>query len=361
MENAPIKEMPTTAENTENGGLMKGRNSQFERIIMLMNLLEGAPHGLTASALTDRLSQLGHDVTQRTVYRDLQGLHAAGLPLKERGRDDQQGQRWTLKSNARIANYLVLNSREILTLYLARSMLTPLKETPFFADLVSMFNKISATIGEQGQRYLDELSKDWVIAPGPSWGLGLKPEIIDTVRAATLEHQLLKVTYNSSNSGTVKERMLGPHFLYFSQGSLYLIAEDLGDGKLKTFALPRILSATMMDEPYTAPAVEPEKLFSSSFGIFRGGAPEKVRIAVNARIAAFIRERRWHPSQTVITRERGALELQIEVAVTPELVQWILGFGGNLEVLEPVSLRKRILAEAEAVVGVYGERPRRVG
>nr|MBP7864181.1 HTH domain-containing protein [bacterium] len=114
---------------------MKGRNSQVVRIYKLITILEGAPHGLSISDLTTRLNDRGFEVDKRTIYRDLDALKAAGFPLEERGKTEDQGTRWTLERSIKVSKALVLNARELLALYLARSALIPLKETPFFTDL----------------------------------------------------------------------------------------------------------------------------------------------------------------------------------------------------------------------------------
>jgi hypothetical protein len=46
----------------------------------------------------------------------------------------------------------------------------------------------------------------------------------------------------------------------------------------------------------------------------------------------------------------GGLELTLDVADTIEVRRWLLGFGGDVEVLEPLALRDAIVREAERIV-----------
>ena len=334
---------------------MKGRHSQVLRIYRVLSILEGAPHGLSVADLESRLKDRGFEVGKRTIYRDLEALKAAGFPLEEKGKSDENGTRWTLERSAKVNHYLVLNSRELMALFMARSMLAPLRETPFFQDLTSTFDKIAEKIGSKAQLFINEISEEMHFEPGPLWGLGLKPDIIDTLRAATTEKQVLSVRYNSVNSGKVSMRTLGPHYLYFAKGSLYLVAEDLADHVVKVFSVPRMDEASMLDQSYVGNIVEPEEFFGSAFGVFRGGAPENVRIAFEPAVGSYIRERQWHPSQKIINKEHGRVEIQFEIAVTPELRQWVLGFGTNAVVIAPISLAQSLHEEAAKIVELYSQ------
>jgi len=191
--------------------------------------------------------------------------------------------------------------------------------------------------------------------------LGLDPDITETVRAACTERHVLSVAYHTASRGVTTTRKLGPHFLYFAKGSLYLVAEDLNERKVKVFSVPRIENAQMLDEDYNGETVDPEQYFGSAFGVYRGGEAKSVCVRFAPAIASYIRERRWHDSQRVVVKEQGFIELSLEVAITPELTQWILGFGPNAEVLEPKALIEEIQVEARKTVALYQKQKKVAG
>ena len=300
---------------------MSGRNSQVARIYRIMQLIEGSRFGLTVAEITEMMLERGYDVQKRTVYRDLEALQAAGFPLENNLTSDDQAFRWTMERDARVGDYLTLGARELLALYLARSVLAPLEHTPFYEDLQSIFKKIDDKLGSAAKSHLGELHQELKFEPGPKWGLGLRPDVIDTVRAACTEHQILQMIYASAHSGRQDVRRVGPQFLYFAKGSLYLIAEDLKDKVVKTFALSRVKSAELLDEAYEGNVTDPEAYFSASFGVYRGGEIVAVTIRFSPTIAPFASERRWHKTQRLVTRPTGEVDLSLEVALTPDLVQ----------------------------------------
>jgi predicted DNA-binding transcriptional regulator YafY len=47
------------------------------------------------------------------------------------------------------------------------------------------------------------------------------------------------------------------------------------------------------------------------------------------------------------------LLLEMKVGLSPDLRQWILGWGAEAEVLEPADLREDVAVAATAAAGVY--------
>lgn len=333
---------------------MHGRNAQVARIYRILSILEGTPHGLTALELKERLNERGHEVSKRTVYRDLEALSDAGFPLfpSEQGADEAVT-RWVLEKHAKVGQYLAFSSEELFALYLMRGMLSHLKSSPVHSDFERAFAKIEEKLGKAHREYLAELAADVKFEKAPGTGQALDLELLATVRAACAEGQALSVDYESVHSGTSKRRRLGPHYLYFAKGSVYLLAEELETRETKLFALPRMRNAVMEDDSYDGKGLGQQKHFESSFGVYQGKRAVPVKVAFSKRLAAFVRERHWHPSQSIQPQADGALELKMTVALTPELVQWILGFGPEAQVLEPKDLRADVASAIAQMADKY--------
>jgi proteasome accessory factor B len=70
--------------------------------------------------------------------------------------------------------------------------------------------------------------------------------------------------------------------------------------------------------------------------------------------ARLVGERVWHASQRLI-RDKTGLVLEMKVGLSPDLRQWILGWGGEAEVLEPADLRRELARAATAAARVHGQ------
>ena len=336
---------------------MKGRNAQIARILSILDLLEGTPGGMIISEIHARLSERGHKASRRTIYRDLDALALAGFPLFSDSKDETSSQ-WRLERTTRIHEYLVLSAKELFALFLARGALTPLRHTPFFDDLESIFKKLEDRLGPKQIAYLEALQNELKFEPGPAWGLGISPDILETIRSACAEGHLLDAVYSSVNSKSEKERKLGPHYLYYARGGLYLVAEDLEDRKVKVFAVPRFKNAEMLAQAYDGNIVTPEAFFGGSLGVFNGSTPEEIMIEFEQGAAQYVKERNWHKSQRITQLEGGRIRLILELGQTPELVSWVMSFGPAARVLKPETLADRIANQAMETARSYGRKIR---
>lgn len=331
---------------------MAGRNSQVARILSLLDLLDGASRAYTVNELHEQLADRGHEYDKRTVYRDLEALSQAGFPLQPEG-TDQNAQTWKLDRSARISDYLVLTARELFALYLSKGVLAPLQSTPFYEDISRVFQKLERHLGLRANTYLDSLENEIKFEPGPQWGLGLNAEILETVRAACAEGHILETLYYSANTKTERVRRLGAHYLYYAKGGLYLVAEDLADQKVKMFAIPRMKNAVMTEEAYEGEVKTPEVLFQGSMGVYSGEKLIEVVVEFEAEVAPYVRERRWHSSQRVTALEGGRIRVNLELAETPELYYWILGFASYAKVISPPTVANQVATMANDTAKRY--------
>jgi predicted DNA-binding transcriptional regulator YafY len=73
----------------------------------------------------------------------------------------------------------------------------------------------------------------------------------------------------------------------------------------------------------------------------------------SAAVAPRVAESRWHPSQEVETAADGTLTWQARVAGLHEVRIWLLGWGADVEILEPASLRAEVAEELDRAARQY--------
>lgn len=134
------------------------------------------------------------------------------------------------------------------------------------------------------------------------------------------------------------------------RGGLYLVGHCHLRQAVRVFAVERIRAAEVLADTFSRPAgFDVEAYFRDALGIVRG-EQAVVRVVFSPAAAPYVRERLWHPSQEVRELRGGRLELRLTVADTLEARRWLLGFGADVEVLEPAALREALRRKAERVV-----------
>ena len=124
---------------------------------------------------------------------------------------------------------------------------------------------------------------------------------------------------------------------------------------LRTFKLERIQKASLTGQTFDVPSdFNGPELLKHAWGVMYGDeTPVQVHLRFSAEVTGRVRETRWHPSQNV-TPTRDGCEWSACIGDTLEIEPWIRGWGGDCEVLEPPSLRERMLLHLRKSMKNYG-------
>lgn len=174
--------------------------------------------------------------------------------------------------------------------------------------------------------------------------------LLAEIRGAMDERKRVRITYYSAHSGEVTERVVQPYFMLNWRGELYLIGYCELRKSLRDFSLHRIRARTVLGETraFTIPdTFDPATYLESAFELRRGEPPVTVRLHFSKRQSVWVRERVVHPSQTLTEQNDGSVIMSLHVSGLDEVKKYILSHGGSVRVLEPESLRREIIAEAE--------------
>ena len=321
------------------------RGNQVIRQWRLICSLEAGP-GRTVSELAREL-----DCSERTVWRDLQYLEAAGFPLTDQKEGKQS--RFGLVEGYRAKLPLPVSYAELLSLCLSGSRLRPLQGTPFQESFDSFFAKIKSALSAPMLQFLQEMEEVLSSHPTRIEDYSACKPLMEQITQAIMDRQTMEIDYHSFSRRKVQARKIDPYRLWYQEGDLHLIAYCHLRQKTLVFALERIRAARPTSQTFILPeGFHFEEYIKDSFGLIRG-EPVRVQILFSPHQAPWIAERIWHPSQKMQYQLDGSLLMSLEVTDALELKRWILGFGQEAEVLEPRGLREAIRQEAEALLVKY--------
>ena len=294
-------------------------------------------------------------VTTRTIRRDLEALQASGFPLFDELIDGKRY--WRLEAKAfRKLDDTGFTLAELSALYFSRTLVECLAATPFQQDVKAAFDKLSTALTPGMRQFLDRLPLVFQAkgtsprAAGPG-AAKAEREHIARLLDATLHHRRATMKYFSMSSGREKEYVIEPYRLIYSPGGMYLLAFVPEYRELRTFSVERIRGISLHEERFT-PTEIPDAAFAHSIGI-NEGPPEHIEIAFEPRIAPYVRERQWHPSQSNTDRKDGGVVLSLDVCNDWALRSWILSFGPLARVVTPPALAKQIKDEIDRAAERY--------
>jgi predicted DNA-binding transcriptional regulator YafY len=174
-------------------------------------------------------------------------------------------------------------------------------------------------------------------------------EHLPKIHQALAERRTLKTCYHSASRDSVDERRIDPYHLTLHNSGLYLVAHCHLRDSPRIFAVERMRTVELTSRRFDVPAsFDAEKYLAGAWGMLRGDLVT-VRVIFALKLAPYIRERLWHPSQKLRDLPDGRVEMTLTVADTLEVRRWILGYGVQAEVVAPEGLREALRVEAEAV------------
>jgi predicted DNA-binding transcriptional regulator YafY len=140
-------------------------------------------------------------------------------------------------------------------------------------------------------------------------------------------------------------REVDPYKLWYVNNGLYLVGFDHRSEDMRVFAVERISHAALTNRRFEIRSGFDFEKFSQSAFVMIGGEAQEVEIKFSKDQAPYIRERTWHPSQSIETKPNGSVILRLKVADLGEVKRWLIGFGAGALVLKPADLRREIAAE----------------
>lgn len=322
------------------------RGDQLSRQWKIIQTLTASTSGRSAGELSREL-----ECHSRTVYRDLEALQAAGFPLFT----EQAGGKtyWSILGARHHHMPLPLNLTELMALYFSRKMLKILEGTAISDSLAALFDKVKATLPPAYMDYLDKLSQSLEVGVKAHKPYARFQETLDRVNQATQERRYVQMDYFSMGRGSLTHRRVAPYRVWFYDETFYLIGHCDMRGAIRIFAIDRIEDLAVLDDRFDPPEpFDAGAFMQSSFGVFQGERTA-VRIRFTPQTAGYIKEKIWHPTQSLEQTSDGHLIFTAEVAGIEEIKYWVLRWGAGATVLAPEALRTAVAEEAHRMVENY--------
>ncbi len=205
------------------------------RLFALAEALRARRTGVTAQQLADRFG-----VTLRTIYRDLEALQDAGLPIRaDRGR----GGGYALDKNYQLPP-INFTAREAALLVALSRLAVEQRLIPFPAAIARAIDKVRAALSTSAQRELLTLVGELQLIGVPA--LPIPASVRDAIETAWFESRALRISYEKK-AWQVTPRVVRIRNLVFDRQVTLLNCVDLETGQDRQFRLDKIKQAILMD------------------------------------------------------------------------------------------------------------------
>lgn len=310
------------------------RNSQLVRLISLIRDLDRLG-GIDVYELAKR-----HSVTTRTIHRDIDALRAAGIPLEEEREGKRKRLRVTFKSSIRQVSQL-LDTDHYLALRVAMGQGGAVRaNSSTFAQLEDLAEKIESAIGPNGRNRLAAIEACFHSYEKFAWS-NAPPEVLWTLVDAITESRICKVKYAPASAAKkVNSYEVLPLKVFAHDGASYLLCYYPKREKVLTLNLHRLVDLAVTKAKGVAPpGFEPAQYERAAFGVTRGGPLQSWELRFQPDVAPYIRERIWHPSQTLTEHADGTITLCFSCEGAVEVFAWVASWHDGVEIFAPATAR----------------------
>ena len=158
------------------------------------------------------------------------------------------------------------------------------------------------------------------------------------------------------DESVLKKRVVSPLGLKEYLKQWYLVGLDKKSKDLRIFALDRINNLAKSDEKFEKPkGFSAKEYFKYAFGItvHNNKKPSNILLRVKPPCMEFMQNSPWHFTQKIEKISKDEMIVSFLLHESHELVKEILGWGLSIEVLEPTTLKERILKELKEALANY--------
>lgn len=280
-------------------------NRLFEIIYVLLDR-----KSVTAKELAERF-----EVSTRTIYRDIEALSVASIPVYMR---KGKGGGISLLPGF-VLNKTVLTDQEKEDIL---SSLRALKAVDLNGPNTAL-NKLSSLFGES--------NSDWIEVDFSTWAKAEEEtQIFNTLKSAILTGKVVWFVY-ANGKGQQSKRDAEPLKLCFKSGAWYLYAYCRLKCDFRFFKLKRIKELRVLAQNFERPI--PARIFSENHALQRESVTLKVRLSSKVAYRVYDEFDCYHQQTD------GSFIAEMAFPKDEWIYHYLATFGSDCEVLEPKEIR----------------------
>ena len=171
-------------------------------------------------------------------------------------------------------------------------------------------------------------------------------DFLDLIYRSIIRKQVLKVSYQSFDSNSASIVEFHPYLLKEYDNRWYMLGRKGSHPAIVNYALDRIQNIEILPNKYYLEndSFDPETYYKDVIGVTvkEDMVKEKILFRVDERNAQYLITKPIHASQKQIKLDDKGVIFQLTMKINFEIESVILGYGKDIEILEPLKLRESI-------------------
>ena len=306
-----------------------------------------------AATIRDELEAEGFKVDLRTVQRDLKELTELFPITAVKGKPIA----WRWDRNAMSFDIPGMDSTAALTLRMVDEFMSRLLPGACLESLAPNLRRAKSVLKGLGNEsfggWPDKVrivQRAQTLQPPE-----VAPEVLAVINDALFKDRRFKACYRKKGDNEAVEYVVNPLGLVVAEPVIYLVCSLWDYSDIRFLPVHRFESATLIEKRVTKPAgfslneyLESGEL---SFAL-PGNKTLKLEALFDKSAAAHLYESPLSQNQ-ILTEQGEDVLVQAEVLDTYQLRWWLLGFGDQVEIISPPSLREDFAAIANNMASYY--------
>ncbi|ARJ85776.1 YafY family transcriptional regulator [Listeria monocytogenes] len=278
-----------------------------------------------------------YDISRSTAIRDVKSLEEIGMPIySERGRN---GHYQVLRN--RLLSPIVFNIDDVFALYFSMLTLKAYETTPFHLSVEKLKTKFERCLSAEKIEMLRKTEE--------VFSLGYikhnnQCEFLDVILQFTMEEKVCQINYDKK--GIEKTYVVQFYNISSAYGQWYVTSYNFETKRMQVFRCDRILE---LEENHAFEAKKLTDLKSETDYLYKkkDAINFEVEIASNG-VDLFFKEN--YPSMK-LNQEQGRNVIRgfYNRGEEPFIINYLLGFGDKIKMVQPDSLKEMLLNELKSL------------
>ena len=319
-------------------------DSNFTRLLDTLSALPAYPIKLSTPQILQRLQGKGHNVTLRTLQRDLNDLsgHYPDI-VKLEGKPAQ----WGWREGAPVLFLSQMGLPQALAFDLFAREFGTVMPAELQALLKPWLQEAGRKLASAPREHASQWAKKIAIHHDGPPLLPARPLLATwaQVSRALFEGKQIKAQYRAAQKPEAKTYVLNPLGLLRRSLVSYLVATYDGHHDPRLLALHRLDKVQLLDDPAQVPIGFDLNTYLSQDRLnIASGQTLALELHLTRGAAEHLRDTPLSQDQTIEDLPERAQWVRVRATVSesPRLMWWILGFGKRARVIGPESLVKEV-------------------